>query len=221
MQRKSNASLDFIKLATAKKIPFGTNVVSSLTANAAAFPALPLTTTQLGAVNTALANAIAAAASGDNVAKHALITTEKNWDTAFRKTAGYVSMVADGNEETIAKGGFTPTKNETQPTQQPGVCKNVEAVAERGKGTVTVGCDADTSVKAYVYVAAPDGVTVTQDGNMLLLQVGETKIYVEADTHRKIMMHNLGTGVKLNVSMMAFNNAGSGPLSSAQTVIPQ
>jgi hypothetical protein len=221
MQRKTNASLDFIELSPARKIPIGTSIISSLTTNAALFPALPLTTTQLGTLTTAFANAIAAAESGDHVAKQALITAEKNWDAAFRKTAGYVSMVADGNEETIVKGGFTPTKNETQPTQLPGACKNVAAMAERGKGTLSVGCDADNSVKAYLYVACPDSVTVTQDGNMLVIQVGEAKLYVEADTHRKLMMHNLGSGVKLNVSMMPFNNAGCGPLSNAETVIPQ
>jgi hypothetical protein len=221
MQRKSNASLQFIELSPARKTPLGGNVVTSLTANATTFPALPVTIAQLTAANTALANAIVTAASGDHVAKANLFNAEKAWDTAFRKTANYVSTVANGDEAIIAKGGFTPTKNETQPVQLPEVSKNVAAMPERGRGTISVGCDADINAKAYVYVAAPDGVTVTQDGNMLVIQTGDTKLYVEADTHRKIMMHNLGGGVPLNVSMMALNNAGCGPLSSAQTIIPQ
>jgi hypothetical protein len=83
MQRKSHASLDFIKLSPARKTPIGSSVVTSLTTNATTFPALPVAVTQLTAVNTGLANASAAAESGDHVAKANLINAEKTLGYGF------------------------------------------------------------------------------------------------------------------------------------------
>jgi hypothetical protein len=51
--------------------------------------------------------------------------------------------------------------------------------------------------------------------------VGDVKVFVEADTHRKIMIQNLSANTEFNVSMPAFNNAGWGPLRNAQSLLTQ
>lgn len=53
------------------------------------------------------------------------------------------------------------------------------------------------------------------------LTVGDVKVFIEADTHRKIMMQNLSAKTEFNVSMLAFNSAGCGPLSNAQSLLTQ
>lgn len=221
MQRNVTASLDFINLSPERKAPVGTGMITGIFDNDKTFANPPVDEPTLTSLNTALAEGVARAQTGDKTAGAALVNIEKNWDAAFRSTAKYVGAIANGDEEIIRMGGCTPTKSETTPTQRPGDCKNVQVVAEHGHGTATISCDADTTAKAYLYIAATNGVTIKQDGDLIEITVGNEKIYVQADTHRKALLHNLESGVKLNVSMLALNNAGCGPLSNPQTIIPQ
>ncbi len=85
----------------------------------------------------------------------------------------------------------------------------MQVAAEHGHGTASVGCDADASVKSYLYIASTGGATIKQDGDTIVITVGNEIIYVQADTHRKALLHNLESGVKLNVSMLGLNAAGA------------
>lgn len=221
MQRIATASLDFINLSPDRKIPVGTGMINGISADTKTFPNPPVDVTALTDLNQSLSDAIPKARTGDKTAAANLLNIEKQWDAAFRSTAKYVGTVANGNEAIIRQGGCTPTKADTSPSQVPGDCKNVQAAAEHGHGTATIGCDADASVKAYLYMASTGGATIKQDGNTIVISVGNETIYVQADTHRKALLHNLESGVKLNVSMLGLNNAGCGPLSTAQSIIPQ
>lgn len=61
-----------------------------------------------------------------------------------------------------------------------------------------------------------------QDGDTLVFKTpGGDIIYIQGDTHRKAILHNLTAGQKLHIRMLPFNSAGSGPLSDGQSVIPQ
>ncbi len=221
MQRTSITLLDFIRLPVEKKPGFGNGVTSGLTTYADDFPDLPLKVSELEATNAALTSGITDAQTGNHVAKAGLITLEKAWDAAFRTTGKYVGGLANGDIVLIEKGGFEPTKTETTTPQVPGAVKNFNAEPEKASGTVTVGCDAADGVKGYLFIAAQNGANITQSGNTIVITVGEIKVFVEVDTHRKIMMHNLTAKTEFNVSMAAFNSAGCGPLSNAQNLLTQ
>ncbi len=221
MQRNVTASLDFIRLSPERKVSVGAGIINGISANTETFPNLPVPPETLTTLNQSLGEGVVNARTGDRTAAAALLNIEKAWDGAFRSTAKYVGTVANGNEQIIRLAGCTPTKAETTPAQVPGACKNVEATVEHGHGTASIGCDADTAAKAYLYIAATSAVTLKQNDNVIVITAGNETIYVQADTHRKALLHNMESGVKLNLRMLALNSAGNGPLSSAETVIPQ
>lgn len=221
MQRIVSASLDFINLSADRKVPVGTAIINGISNNAEVFANPPVAAADLTTLNQSLSEAIVTARTGDKTAAAALLNIEKQWDVAFRSTAKYVGTVANGNEATIRLGGCTPTKAESNPSQIPGASKNVVVAAEYGHGTISIGCDADAAVKAYLYIAATSGASLQQNGNMIIINAGNETVYVQADTHRRVLLHNVESGVKLNASMLPLNNAGCGPLSNADSVIPQ
>lgn len=221
MQRAVTASLDFINFSPERKVPVGTTIINGVSANTETFPNPPVSTANLLDINQSLSTAIANARSGDKTASAALLNIEKTWDGAFRSTAKYVGTIANGNEEIIRLGGCTPTKAETNPAQVPNASNNVEVAAEHGRGTASISCDAVAGVKAYLYIAATGGATLEQNENTIVITAGNETIYIQADTHRKALLHNLESGIKLTVSMLPLNNAGCGPLSTAQVIIPQ
>ncbi len=184
MQRLSSASLEFINLSPECKTPVGTGMINCISADTKTFPNPPVDVTTLTDLNEGLTEAIPKAHTGDKTAAANLLNIEKQWDGAFRSTAKYIGIIANGNEAVIRQGGCTPTKGDTSPSQIPGDCKNVQVAAEHGHGTASVGCDADASVKAYLYIASTGGATIKQDGDTIVITVGSEIIYVQADTHR-------------------------------------
>jgi len=221
MEIKSHASLEFLSKSIPDKIVFGGSVVAELIAHPLVFPNLPHTILVLTADNTDLQNKSVAAATGDFSATAAMHLSEKKWETDYRDTANYVSTVANGNEETIRNGGFIPTKSETTPTQAPGALINFDVMVNKASGSFHASSDPLKGVAGYAYLAVPDGVTLTYNGDQVEIEVGGKKIYLLVDTHRKANFNNVDGGVKLNVSCYAVNRAGSGPAADPQDVIPQ
>ena len=222
MQLQSNASLAFINLSADRKPPIGTDMANGITSHRDTFLNPPVAGADLTTINGELTEGAARARTGDKTAIAALLNIEKRWDDAFRDTAKYVSRIANGNEEIIRMGGCTPTKNESTPSHEPAASENVEVEALKGHGTVQVSSDADAAVKAYLYVARAKNVLVRQDGNSLVFEMnGEIIAVVQADTHRKMIFHNLPSDVRVWVSQLPLNNSGSGPLSPEQDVTPQ
>ena len=220
MKIQSKASLEFTNLNVELKPNFGTGVTTNLETYADEFKALPIAVTDLQDLNAVLTKGVTDAQTGNHIAKSELITTEKNWNAAFKTTANYVTSVAQGDEVIIQKSGFKPTKSESAPPVAPGALENFHAVAENAPGTVTVSSKA-ADAKGYLFIAAQNGATVTQDGNMIVITVGDIKVFVEADTNHKLMMHNLTPKTDFNISMLAFNSAGAGPLSASQNLMTQ
>lgn len=70
-----------------------------------------------------------------------------------------MNTIADGNVETMAKAHFDPTKGERNSAPVPGSCKKFEAFAPKATGTVETNCKSQDA-HGYVYIAAPDGVTI-------------------------------------------------------------
>ena len=222
MTIQPKASLAFLQDTPANKVATGNHVTQTLTKNAGTFPNLPLPIDDLKKINDELATSQSEAKSGDHTAVAKLVNTEKRWDSAFRKTANYISTVADGNEEIIRMGGMEPTKNETHPTVFPTAPIKFTVKIHDGKGVFDASCESmHHSADAYVYVAAPDGVGVSIGNNMMSINVGDKTIYVVVDTHRQYMFQNVKSKETLNVQMYAVNTAGSGPMTDPKEITPQ
>ena len=222
MKRQSHASLAFLQDSPANKVTTGNHVTDSLTKNAITFPGLPVPVSDLQRVTDDLSKDQSEAKSGDHTAVARLVNTEIKWDGGFKKTANYVTIVADGNEEIIRMAGMEPTKNETQPTVLPITPANFVIKIHDAKGAFDASCDTmHNHADAYVYVAAPDGVSVNVGNNMMSIAIGDKTVYVVVDTHRQIMFQNVASKQTLHVQMYAVNSAGSGPVTDSKEVTPQ
>jgi hypothetical protein len=221
MQLTSNASLAFIKETPAEKAPFGQNVIDGLTANATTFPNLPVPLTELSANNSALAAAVLAAKSGDHIAVANLEEVLKVWDTNFRLTAKYVSLVARGSASIIRLANLVPTKSESSRRQRPGATSNLALTVNGSKGNFTAACPSVTGATSYVFAAAPEGASVTYNGDMMQLTAGDKTFYVVVGTRGRADFTNVPSGDELYVSVYAVNSAGCGPATNGQSVIPQ
>jgi hypothetical protein len=221
MERKPKSSLAFIHIPIPDKIVFGRNAISDLTTNAATFPDLPHLVADLQAKNHALETTSSEAESGDHEKVAAMHNAEKEWDIVFRDDANYVSTIAAGDSEIIRMGGFTPTKAQTDPTQKPVQPENFNVSVDTQQGSFTAKCNALDNAKAYVYVSLPDGVSISFSENQVSINAGTQKISLYIDTHRLVHFGGMVSGVKQNVIMFAVNNAGIGPATAPQTVIPQ
>lgn len=221
MQRESNASMAFTRETPAQKAIFGQNVINGLTTNAATFPTLPVPLTELTANNDALSAAVLAAKTGDYIAVANLRTILKVWNTNFRFTAKYVSLVANGDEGTVRSAGFIPTKSETTPCQKPGAATHLAVSVNGSKGNFSAACPSVAGATSYVFAAVPQGGSVTYNGGMMQITLGDKTFYVLVNTRGKADFTNVPSGAELSVSVYAVNRAGCGPAINGQSVIPQ
>ncbi len=230
MELESKASLGFKKQKPSEKPTTGTGIINALTtatqpkenSEESPFPDLPVSIANLQTTNDALADAVAAAATGSHIAKATVKTAVKNWNKNFTLTANYVTMVAQGDVALIRLAGFTPTKSESTPAQKPGALKGFAATINGSKGAIIAGSSkALPGVCTYLYTAVPDGVTITYNGNTMIITAGDKCIYIVADTRKQTELCNLPSGVPYNVSAFGVNRAGSGPAATSQQVIPQ
>jgi len=221
MQRESNASLAFIRETPAEKAPFGQSVIDGLTANAITFPNLPVPLTELSANNSALTAAVLAAKSGDHIANANLKAVLKVWNANFRRTARYVSLVANGDEPTIRLANLVPTKSESTPKQKPGATSHLAIGVNGSKGNFTAACPSVSGATSYVFAAVPEGGSASYNGDMMQLTLGDKTFYVVVATRGKADFTNVPSGDELYISVYAVNSAGCGPATNGQSVIPQ
>lgn len=221
MVRKPKASLAFLKFTPANKIISGTAIINALTTNAATFPDLPVKVTVLTQLNEDLKTALLAAGTGDHVAVENLELIELEWINAFRLNAFYVNIIADGNGATIKLAGFDTTKTETTASQLPGAPGNLQANVNGKKGNLSVSCDALPAARAFVFTALPAGASISFNGDVMSITVGDVTAYVYVTTKRKVNFNALTSGTAIDVGVYAVNSAGSGPLANGQHVIAQ
>jgi len=222
MKRQIRASLAFKQLKPVDKASFGANVISSLTAAGTAFPNLPVTLTQLTAINTAFTTLVAKAASGTHQFVAQLKEQVPVWNDAFTKTADYVSLIAAGSDSVVRSGGFLPTKGDTSPSQKPGEASDFKATINGSKGTIKAGTKKSLSTaRALIFTAAPDGVTVAYDDNTMKIIAGDKTVYVIVDTQRQTEFFNLPSSTAFNVNVYGVNSAGAGPATTPQQVVTQ
>ncbi len=69
--------------------------------------------------------------------------------------------------------------------------------------------------------ALPPNATINYVNDTVIITVGDSSIYLSANTRGETELYNLKSGVPYSVSMIAINSAGNGPASASQQVIPQ
>ena len=208
MKKPIKASLAFKPQKAAQKPTFGNSIINGLTPPAQGeqdadpwpFNDLPVALKDLDAINNDLNDAVTEALTGN----HSAIANVKNvvaaWNIAFTLTANYVSTVANGDATIIRKAGFVPTKGETSPMQKPGAVTGFNATINGSKGAIIAGATkALPDVCTYLYSAVPDGVTVTYNGNTMIITVGDKCIYLLPDTHKQTELCNLPSGVPYHI----------------------
>ena len=219
---KLKASLDFVNLSTGDKPAFGGNVVTCLTANASVFANLPVSLEELTLQNRTLTVAFENYQNGGKQQRAALNKALAAWQNAFELTANYVSLVANGNQDTIVISGFDATKGTRQRAPEPGTLKNFHAIAPKATGVIDISCDADTTSHGYIAISSQEeGATITQNGNQLSITAGGITTNIIVSTRSRARFTNMPTGKTQYLSIFAFNASGAGPLTNGQQAIPQ
>ena len=228
MQLTPKASLAFKKESPSAKTTFGSNVITCLTPLLMAkkgvktYTDIPIPVAELTTINDNLITAVAARVDGGRSSAAALKTAKAAWNEAFTITANYISAQAEGSEEAIIEAGFIPTKSQTQPKPKPGQASAFKATINGSKGAIIAGTNKGVpTATAYVITALPPGAQISYVNDTIIITVGESSIYLSANTRGKAELYNLPSGVPYTVSMVAINAAGNGPASVSQQVIPQ
>ncbi len=214
-------STAFLRKNPLLKIKAGQLITSGLAAEVSTFSNLPVPLTELESENFKFQTAEKAASGGDKTAIAALKIVESGWISRYRETADYVSMRANGNAELIRKAGFVPTKGERKKKTVPPMMSNLKAAPGGGKGVCAVSCTSSKDISGYLVVAAPEEVTVAMVGDAIELTLNGIKMYVKPTSRRITQLTNLASKQSVCVSMIGYNAAGTGPLTSSIEVTPQ
>ncbi len=184
-------SLDFAGYGDADLDEFAGNVVVSLTGNPS-FPTLPVTPTDLGALNTAFHNAVLAALPGGiqltaakNAAREALLD-------ALRKIASYVQGIANHSLDVLLTSGFYA--NSTNRAQSPLDLPTITDVENLATTKLLVRLTPVTNARSY-------NVQTNTNGNGTWTDAG---IYTQA---RRIVLGNLTPGTTYSVRARAIGGS--------------
>ena len=230
MLLQPKSSLTFKKLIPEKKVGFGNKVIGGLSPEQlkkakANGSELPVPVADLQALNDRLNTAIASAGTGNHVAISKVKAIAKEWSSKFGLTADYITSVARGTENpvgVIRAAGFVPTKTESTPTVEPGPLDNFYTTINGTKGAIIAGGKKATpGAVANVFVAFPDGVTVSFSNNTMILTTESKTIFINVDTQKQTKMYGLNSAQQYNVCAYGVNRKGHGPVSPTMEIVPQ
>jgi hypothetical protein len=146
MSNNYRVNLGFAEYPDSNLDEFTKNIIASLTGNAS-FPTPPVTLADLGTLETAFANALAAAAQGGtqltaakNAARDALVT-------ALRKVASYVQTIASQDVAMLLSSGFLA--NSTSKTQTPLDTPNIVEIDNGMSTQLVVRLQGVDNARAY------------------------------------------------------------------------
>ncbi len=224
MKRTAQVSLSFLKLGYSAKGTFGSNTIAQLTANGEKFPDLPFTIVLLTLYNANLIKATTAHLKGGALEQTQLTTTVKIWNAAFKKTAGYVNFISNGDETLILEGGFIPTKNTSNPKPKNNFQSALNIAIPQGtKGGFTASSDKNSISKGNgnVFMSFPADATISQSGDLIRITLGSDTVYIAIKKAGEVQFDNLVKGNPLNVTVLSFNSSGCSIMAPLQEVIPQ
>ncbi len=224
------ASLDFKRKNPEAKVSFGSKVIGGLTPDQlqkakATQSDLPVPVADLQDVNDRLQAAITSAGTGNYAAISDVKTIAKEWSGKFGLTANFITTVAQSTDNPagfILSVNFVPTKTETTPTVQPGAVDNFYVTINGTKGAIIAGGKKPTvGAMANVFVAFPDGVTVSFSNNTMIITTEDKSIFINVDTQRQTKMYGLTSAQQYNVCAYGVNRKGHGPVSATLEIVPQ
>ncbi len=221
MEIKMNASLEFADYDVANKVVFGKKVSKCLETESNLFTALPYPTATLLATTTELDEAEQEALSGDSVAIEKRNELNELWDTQFKRTAAYVSFVANGSATVIKSSGFACTKGMRQRRDKIEMLNNFMVEVRTAKGTADVSCKSVESAKGYVVLTATENINVNLLGEDILVEMNGEQLLIKLTTQSKATLTGLPSKTTVGISMCAFNSAGTSALTDVQTITPQ
>jgi len=216
------ASLEFLRKGVIAKIQKGKVIIAGIIHMASSLPNLPVLPADLTVLNDDLEAKAKTAASGDHSAVSAKNTSEKKWIAAFKDTANYVTQASGGQKDFIQACGLDATSEESVPRSDTEALVNLVGKVNPTPGSIELESDGQKQADGYVYTLVPPGTDVKQNGNMIIITIGENKIYIIPDTHHKVAQTGFTSKQSLDIYGAAFNLNGTGPLTKAgNEVTPQ
>jgi hypothetical protein len=139
-------NLGFAEYPDASLDEFTSNIITSLTGNAG-FPTPPVALADLGALQTAFENALAAAAQGGTQLTAVKNAAREALATALRKTAAYVQTIAGQDVALLLSSGFLA--NSTSKTQTPLATPNIVEIDNGMSTQLVVRLQGVSNARAY------------------------------------------------------------------------
>ena len=209
---KVQVSLDIFNSPVANKVKNGKIIVAAVVTQALKLPHLPDPLLTITDAQSNLDFTAQQAESGDHAAVAAMHTSEKVWDPLFRRLAGYVNTVADGNKEFILLMGFDATAAESVPLAATEILKGFYADSSKTIGNVDIISAPQHLSESFLFTLTPPEAVISQYGNTIIVTIGLKKIYIVPNTHHNTVVTGLPSGEELSVYGAAFNNKGTGPV---------
>jgi hypothetical protein len=184
----------------------------------AAFSSPDIALSQLTALIDTLESTYQDSLDGSKTKKAEALKAEAALDEALRTQARYVDKVAAGNDALILSSGFQPGKSEVTSAEAPKMIENIQATTDDIKGHLTISSNGDSNAKAYATIVTDtESVIITSLENGLEINVNGVKTTVYLQTGRQLEINGLHGTDKVHIQMLAFNSAGTSPLSTRQT----
>jgi len=162
---KHKVIFDFIKISVAQKVETGRLIISNVKDNPH-FPNPDVTLEDLEVQTNLLEARNIAAVEGGKEATAFLHQAEEKWDEMMRKTALYVSRMADGSESIILSAGFNLAK-------QRGPTNRLEFEAKRADktGSVILRRYTVAGARAYIWQYCAGDNPATNEAEWITAQV--------------------------------------------------
>lgn len=221
MEIKVKVSLSFIGYLISKKVMLGQKICKCLETETKPFSNLPIPLETLLQTTNNLGEAEKEAMSGDSVAIEKRNELNDLWNAQFRRTADYVSFIADGNATLIKSTGFACTKDTRHRKGKIEIIDNFLADVKMAKGTAGVSCKSIKGANGYITIAADEKAVVSLSGDDIVIEMNGARVHIKVCTQSASTLTDLPSRTAVSISMAAFNSAGLSPLTDVQIITPQ
>lgn len=222
MKKTVHPLLNFAKVPIPEKIQFANNVVLMMKNNLH-FPTPDIVLDDLKLLIDDLQQKHDKALVGGPPDTAAMHQSRKALDAALKVQGKYVEKVAKGDEAIILSAGYKTSIGETKPSTEPQQPANFVAEPKVAPGTVQLSCKKVKNATSYMYVVSLAGTNppVAFNGNQVHLVSPADNVIFLADTHTKVQISGLTSGVKYNAMVFPIGIRGRGPASQMVSFISQ
>ncbi len=225
MLRPVTVLMDFDRYAPMRLVNFARNTVVGLTGNEL-FPSpdVPLTQITAAALLLEQKQQIVESTDGSIEATAQRDVAEKDLIAKLKRNGRYVTNLAYNDKQKILSANYLASAEESHPAER----------GEQAELTVTAGRDAGTAIiefkpvsgaKAYVVILVPAAgsgpALITHTGVIVRGGTAPVDVLIITDTHRKLTVDNLVSGIRYRAVGYTLNAAGPSGLSAEQTFVTQ